>query len=285
MEPKVTYSDGLALPRGHSSLTHGVGRAAPGSVHALALGGGYAVGPRDGRVVYFGRNRPLVHVCVGEDDQQVSRRHGELTHHRGTWWLRNTGRRPIRLPGAQWLFTQQEAIPLAEGYTPLLVPGSRDREHLLEIYVTGPDGDRPRSRHGVDTDPPRRYALTRDEKLVLVVLGGNYLSLAPNPNAADVAGNRAPARRGATRREVDREEGRTPGQRGARPPVPPRGARPDPRGGRRAARQRPERQPAPGTGAVGRPHPEGPGPAGREVSAPAASPRRTRVVGLGFRSL
>ncbi|MEJ2853398.1 MULTISPECIES: FHA domain-containing protein [unclassified Saccharothrix] len=181
MEPRLTHSDGLALPRGHNSLTHGVGRAAPGSVHALALGGGYTVGPRDGRVVYFGRNRPLVHVCVGEDDQQVSRRHGELTHHQGRWWLRNTGRRPIRLPGSQWLFAQQEAIPLAPGYTPLLVPGSRDREHLLEVYVTGPDGDRPRTRHGADTDPPRRYALTEDEKLVLVILGGDYLSLEPNP--------------------------------------------------------------------------------------------------------
>lgn len=181
MEPKVVHSDGLLLPRGHDSLTRGVARAVPGAVHALALGGGYAVGPRDGRTVYFGRNRPLVHVCVGEDDQQVSRRHGELTHRQGRWWLRNTGRRPIRLPRSQWLFAEDGAIPLAEGYTPLHVPGSRDREHLLEVYVTGPDGDQPRSRHSADTDPPRPYALTPDEKLMLVALGRNYLLREPNP--------------------------------------------------------------------------------------------------------
>ncbi|WP_231500419.1 FHA domain-containing protein [Saccharothrix sp. NRRL B-16314] len=181
MEPKVEHSGGLLLPRGHDSLTRGVARAVPGSVHALALGGGYAVGPRDGRTVYFGRNRPLVHVCLGEDDQQVSRRHGELTHHQGRWWLRNTGLRPIRLPGSQWLFAEEGAIPLAEGYTPVHVPGSRDREHLLEVYVSGSDGDQPRSRHSADTDPPRPYALTPDEKVMLVALGRNYLLREPNP--------------------------------------------------------------------------------------------------------
>jgi hypothetical protein len=181
VKPELEYSGGLLLPRGHDSLARGVPRAIPGAVHALALGGGYAVGPSEGRIVYFGRNRPQVHVCLGEDDQQVSRRQGELTYRRGRWWLRNTGRRPIRLPRAQWLFAEESAIPLADGYTPLHVPGSRDREHLLEIFVTGPDGDQPYSRHEADTDLPRPYALTEEEQLMLVVLGQHYLLREPNP--------------------------------------------------------------------------------------------------------
>ncbi|MBE1468324.1 FHA domain-containing protein [Kibdelosporangium phytohabitans] len=175
MNPDLRYAGGLLLPRGHDSLVNGVARAVSGSVHALALGGGYSVGPSEGRVVYFGRNRPEVHICIGEDDRQVSRRHGELRHWQGRWWLRNTGRRPIRLPRAQWLFAEEEAIPLAEGYTPLLVPGSREREHLLEVFVSGTDGAKPASRHTEKTDMPRRYALTGEERLVLVALGQRYL--------------------------------------------------------------------------------------------------------------
>lgn len=181
MHPELHHAGGLLLPSGHDSLAGGVPRAVAGAVHALALGGGYTVGPREGRTVYFGRNRPEVHVCVGEDDQQVSRRHGELTHHQGHWWLRNTGRRPLRLPHARWLFAGDEAIPLAAGYTPLHVPGSHEREHLLEIFVTGPDLSRPRSRAGDVTDPPRPYPLSPDEQLILVVLGQHYLLHVPHP--------------------------------------------------------------------------------------------------------
>jgi hypothetical protein len=181
VNPELKYAGGLLLPRGHDTLARGVSRSVAGAVHALALGGGYTVGPRDGRIVYFGRNRPDVHVCIGEDDRQISRRHGELAHHHGRWWLKNTGRRPIRLPRSQWLFADEDAIPLAPGYTPLHVPGSRDREHLLEIYVTGPDGTQPRTHHNEDTDPPRPHPLTPDEQLILVVLGQNYLLHEPNP--------------------------------------------------------------------------------------------------------
>lgn len=181
MKPELRYVGGLMLPQGHDSLARGVTRPVPGAVHALALGGGYAVGPSEGRTVYFGRNRPLVHVCLGEDDQQVSRRQGELTFHGGRWWLRNTGRRPIRLPRSQWLFAEEAAIPLVEGYTPLHVPGSSEREHLLEIFVAGPDGGQPRSRHAVDTDPPRAYSLTPEEQLILVILGQHYLLHEPSP--------------------------------------------------------------------------------------------------------
>ncbi|RKT55738.1 FHA domain-containing protein [Saccharothrix australiensis] len=181
MNPELQYAGGLLLPRGHDSLSRGVPRAVAGAIHVLAIGGGYAVGPRESRTVYFGRNRPDVHVCLGEDDRQVSRRQGELVHRRGRWWLRNTGRRPIRLPRAQWLFADEEAVPLAEGYTPVHVPGSREREHLLEVFVTGPDGDQPRSRHEDVTDPPLPYPLSADERLILVVLGWHYLLHEPNP--------------------------------------------------------------------------------------------------------
>ena len=181
MNPELQHLGGLLLPRGHDSLSRGVPRVIAGAVHALAIGGGYAVGPREGRIVYFGRNRPDVHVCIGEDDQQISRRQGELTHHHGRWWLRNTGRRPIRLPRSQWLFADDGAIPLADGYTPLHVPGSHEREHLLEIFVTGPDGNKPRTRHSDVTDPPRPYPLGPDEHLILIVLGQHYLLREPNP--------------------------------------------------------------------------------------------------------
>lgn len=181
MKTELQHAGGLLLPKGHDSLSQGVPRAVAGAVHALALGGGYAVGPREGRKVYFGRNSFDVHVCVGENDQQVSRRHGELTHHHGRWWLRNTGRRPLRLPRSKWLFADEDAIPLAEGYTPLYVPGSHDREHLLEVFVNGPNGNQPRSRPGDITDPPRPYSLSPEEQLMLVVLGQHYLLHEPNP--------------------------------------------------------------------------------------------------------
>ncbi|WP_433260560.1 FHA domain-containing protein [Actinosynnema sp. CS-041913] len=181
MDPELQHAGGLLLPKGHGSLSLGVPRTVAGAIHALALGGGYAVGPRESRTVYFGRNRPDVHVCLGEDDQQVSRRQGELTHHHGRWWLRNTGRRPIRLPRSQWLFADEDPIPLGAGYTPVHVPGSRDREHLLEVFVTGPDGSQPRSRHNDITDPPRPYPLSAEERVMLVVLGWHYLLREPNP--------------------------------------------------------------------------------------------------------
>jgi hypothetical protein len=139
----VDEADGQPLPAAHDSLALGVPPSAPGTIFALAIGSGIAIKPRQGRTILFGRNRPEVHVCVGEDDQQVSRQHGLLTHHRGQWRVSNTGRRPLRLPGSRMLSPDEEPVPLAEGYTPLFVPGSSGREHLLELYVTGPDGRRP----------------------------------------------------------------------------------------------------------------------------------------------
>ncbi|MDT0307010.1 FHA domain-containing protein [Streptomyces sp. DSM 44917] len=163
------------LPRDHPSLALGAPPGPPGTLCARALGGGLTLRPGEGREVLFGRNRDHVHVCVGGDDWRVSRLQGVVTHRERQWWLRNTGRLPLRLPGSLLLFTQEEPVPLAEGYTPLFVRGSAGREHLLELYVTGPEGRRAVPHPGDPTQPPRTWPLADDERLALIVLGQRYL--------------------------------------------------------------------------------------------------------------
>lgn len=172
---------GRRLARNHESLARGVPEAVPGAIFALALTEGVTVAPSEGRTIRFGRNRPDVEVCVGEDDLRVSRQHGLLAHRDGHWWVSNTGQLPIRLPGTQWLFSGEDPIPLSSGYTPLFVRGSRAREHLLELYVAGEDGGRPATRHRDVTEAPKRWRLTPDERLALVVLGQRYLLHEPHP--------------------------------------------------------------------------------------------------------
>ena len=166
---------GQRLASGHDSLARGVADAAPGAIFALALTEGVTVGPREGLAIRFGRNRPDVDVCVGEDDLKVSRLHGVVTYRRGLWWVSNQGQLPIRMPRSQLLFGNAEPTPLTSGYTPLFIRGSRGREHLLELYVAGPDGGHPAPQHGAVTEPPRRWRLTPDERLALVVVGQRYL--------------------------------------------------------------------------------------------------------------
>jgi hypothetical protein len=166
---------GKLLPSEHHSLAYGVPSASAGTLYALSTVGGVTMGPKTGRTIIFGRNKPDVHVCLGEDDPKISRRHGELIFHDAHWWLSTTGRLPVRMPESRLLFPNEEPVPLGEGYTPLFVRGSRGREHLLEIYVTGASGTKPLSRHEDVTQPPRIWRLTGDERLVLVVLGQRYL--------------------------------------------------------------------------------------------------------------
>jgi hypothetical protein len=165
----------------HESLARAVPLAAPGAVVALSLSGKVIQEPAEGRAVRFGRNRPEVDVCVGETDLRVSRTHGVLTHRDGHWWVSNTGRLPIRLPKTRWLFPGEEPVPLSDGYTPLFIRGSRDREHLLETYVVGWDGGQPATQHDAVTQPPKRWRLTAEEHLLLVVLGQRYLLHEANP--------------------------------------------------------------------------------------------------------
>ncbi len=169
------------LTMAHESLALGVPRSVPGAVFALTLAGGVSVDPDEGGEISFGRNRPQVDVCVGENDLRVSRRHGHLNFTGGQWWVSNTGQLPIRLPNSRWLSQGEDPIPLSDGYTPLFVRGSGKREHLLELYIAGPDGGQPATRHGDVTVPPRRWRLSAEERLVLVVFGQRYLLHDLNP--------------------------------------------------------------------------------------------------------
>ncbi|MGW5645623.1 FHA domain-containing protein [Saccharopolyspora sp. NPDC003752] len=175
MRENLQVAGGSPLAAGHGSLAFGVPGSAPGTIFALSVTGGITVRPREGRTIVFGRNRPEVHVCVGENDRRISRHHGLLTHHLDHWWVHNTGRLPVRFPGSRLLFADDEPVPLTTGYTPLFLSGSSGREHLLELYVAGPDGQPPASKHSDPTQPPRTWKLSPTEKLLLVVLGQRYL--------------------------------------------------------------------------------------------------------------
>jgi hypothetical protein len=126
-----------------------------------------------------------VHVCVGADDQRVSRQHGSLTWHGRQWWVSNTGQLPIRLPGSRLLFRDEGALPLSTGYTPMFIRGARGREHLMELYVAGEDGWRPTPRPDDVTAAQKTWPLSLDERLALVALGQRYLlhDLHPQPLA------------------------------------------------------------------------------------------------------
>ncbi|WBB61498.1 FHA domain-containing protein [Streptomyces sp. WMMC500] len=164
------------------SLARGAAPSPPGTLHARSVAGGIRVAPGAARVVSFGRDKDEVDLCVGEDDQRVSRRHGELSYQRSTWWLRNTGQQLVRLPRGRLMHLTTEPIPLAPGYTPLFVKGSGHREHLVELYVTdaGEDGRVP--RHRAETLPPKRWPLSDEERLLLVVLGQQYLQYESDPH-------------------------------------------------------------------------------------------------------
>lgn len=158
-----------------NSLASGVPASEPGTLHALGIAGGITIGSGKGRVIRFGRNRPEVHICVGENDRRVSRRHGVLTSQGQEWWVHNTGQLPLRFPGSRLLFTEDEPIPLATGYTPLFVRGSGGREHLLELYVAGGDEQTDQARPGDSTHPPKKWPLSDSERLAVIVLGQRYL--------------------------------------------------------------------------------------------------------------
>lgn len=164
------------------SLAFGVPPSAPRTIYALALASETSAAPRKGRMIRFGRNRPDVDVCVGEDDPQVSRQHGTVIFHDDQWWIDNTGRGPIRVGSVGYLFPGDERLPLPDGYTPAFIMGSAKRknpgerrEHLIELYVAGSSGVRPAARHADPTRPPRTWSLTRDDRLALIAVGQRYL--------------------------------------------------------------------------------------------------------------
>ncbi|WP_280370531.1 hypothetical protein [Nocardia wallacei] len=166
---------GQRLPASHDSLARGVSAPVAGTVSALSLVGGVSFGPKEGRKVVFGRNRPLVHVCVGENDLRISRHQGTLVCGNGRWWVRNLGAQPIRVAESCLLFRDEDPVALEPGYTPLFIRGSERREHLLEIFVSNAELHEPGPRHRHVTSPAVSYDLTDAERLALVVLGQRYL--------------------------------------------------------------------------------------------------------------
>jgi hypothetical protein len=163
------------LPPSHASLSRGVPDARPGTIFVLSIAGGVTADADPHRTILFGRNRPEVHVCIGEDDARVSRMHGSISHRSGQWYVAVTGRLPVRFPREQMLFAGEDPMPLATGYTPLFVQGTSGRQHLLEVYVVGDSGTRPVPRPRESTHPPRTWPLSPAEKLALTVVGQRYL--------------------------------------------------------------------------------------------------------------
>jgi hypothetical protein len=169
------------LPPGISSLARGVPDAPAGTLFLLSDRGGIRVsGSTHGFTVVFGRNRPDVHVCVGEDDPRMSRRHGSLQTQGGRWTLTNTGGVPIRLPESRLLLTGQET-GLTPAYTPMFIRTEPGREHLVEVRVAGHERPRSRAAHEDVTGRPAVWRLSDRERLVLTALGQRYLRHEAHP--------------------------------------------------------------------------------------------------------
>jgi hypothetical protein len=163
------------LPAATPTLSAGVPPAPRGTLYTLSAHGGLAVTPRRFTLLFGrGETEDDVHVLVGVDDRRVSRVHGRITGDGREWWLRNTGRLPIRtLAGTQLLEGQE--LRLDEGYHPLWIGTRGDRQHLLEVVVVGPHQPSGRADFGTGTETPRTYHLDDDERLVLTALAQRYL--------------------------------------------------------------------------------------------------------------
>ncbi|THV36979.1 FHA domain-containing protein [Glycomyces buryatensis] len=163
------------LPPQHASLAFGIPESEPGTIYVLSVSGGVRFRPKEGRFVCFGRNRPEVHVCLGEDDRRVSRTHGQVTRRGDHWWLANTGHAALQLPSSRMLFSEDEPLPLGLGYTPVFLRGTAHRRHLLELYVAGEDGRLPRPAPDAGTLKDKPWKLDAEERIALVSLAQRYL--------------------------------------------------------------------------------------------------------------
>ncbi|WIX76403.1 FHA domain-containing protein [Amycolatopsis carbonis] len=146
----------------------------PGAVVVRGLAGTAVVLPAEYARLPFGRQPGPDGVKVGEDDPRVSREHGALTYRRGWWLLSNSGHTPIEFSPTRLLHSDDEPEPLPAGFTTLLVVGSGGRKHPLEVRVNAPDHNRPMPVTG-PTLPGRQWDLTTTQRLVLTVLGQQYL--------------------------------------------------------------------------------------------------------------
>lgn len=149
-----------------------------GTIFVLGPEGGYAVPPRR-YTLLFGRDRDSVHVPIGTDDPDISRKHGVFTcaGPDGEWWLRNTGRRVIELPDGIFVLEGHERL-IEPGHTPMRIHSSNQRSHSVDVHVVGAGdcGLRSISSTSAPTVPPRDvYELDPQERLVLTVLAKRYL--------------------------------------------------------------------------------------------------------------
>ncbi|WP_337821290.1 FHA domain-containing protein [Amycolatopsis sp. A1MSW2902] len=162
------------LPAGHPSLALGFA-SPPGTLVVLGRAGGVLVPPAARCPVTFGRNTAEVTVPLGEDDRRVSRRHGVLERHAGRWWVRATGKVPLRLPRSRLVFAGAAPVPLPPGYLPVYARGSGDREHVLEIRIA--DGT---------PSPVPAGRLRPDERLVLAMVARAFLRREERPRPVPV---------------------------------------------------------------------------------------------------
>ena len=169
---------GCVRSRARSGTPEGGTRLAtmrPGTLVVLEPGVGLAASPAEGMVLWFGRNRPEVHICVGSDDPGVSRRHGTLEYSSGCWWVRTLGGRPVRVGRTHVLRKGDEPVPLADGRTSLLVEGADPNDlHLVRVEVVGA-ATPPRRDPCSGTAPVRCHRLDPAERLVMTVLAQRVL--------------------------------------------------------------------------------------------------------------
>ena len=163
----------------------GPGGAPPGALIARGLSGRVVRAPEEGTRLSFGRNRPDVDLSVGEDDRGLSRKQGEIVHTQGRWWLSNTGKPHIVLSRTLRIRADDEPVPLAPGYTTLLLGGSAGRTHLVEVYVVNDEGRLLPARFGDATVKRRVWPLNDQQRLVLTALGQRYLRKEPVPKPVD----------------------------------------------------------------------------------------------------
>ncbi|MER5539883.1 FHA domain-containing protein [Streptomyces mirabilis] len=161
------------LPASMLSLASGVPSAPPGTIFVKAAQGGYAVPPRK-FTLHFGRATNDVHVAVGADDFYVSRLHGVFTCDGNQWWLRNEGKRPIQMPGADMVLRGHE-LPMTAGYTPLTIETPNCKSHLLEVHIVGYPGNVQEGDSQMSTATSDVYYLGHAERLVLTALAQRYL--------------------------------------------------------------------------------------------------------------
>lgn len=235
--------------------------APPGAIVVMGAESGFAV-PARRFTLLFGRERDDVHVPIGVNDSAVSRKHGVFTctGENGEWWLRNTGRLPIELPGGALMLTGHERR-MEPGHTPLVISSSAYSSYLLDVHVVGYEGPQLAGTTGATTEDPQLvYELSPPERLAITALAARYLqghdrNPLPLSWTADGADRESVA---AFNQVLDQQDGRAHGRRGAAaPPRQVRRACADQRGGRRSSRD--HAYPEPDHGAAALHHPDSAG--------------------------